>query len=51
MPKRSGAESGAGGSGSRRGGAGRAGAGAQSGAGNSKKNPVSGKKSATKPQK
>ena len=45
MPKRSGAESGAGGGSSHRGGAGHAGAGAQSGAGNNKKNPVGRKKS------
>jgi hypothetical protein len=51
MPKRSGAESMAGGSGSHRGGAGRAGAGAQSGAGDSKKNQGGRKKSATKGNK
>jgi hypothetical protein len=51
MPKRSGAESGAGGGSSHRGGAGHAGAGAQSGAGNSKKNPVGRKKSSSGPKK
>jgi len=51
MPKRSGAESGAGGSSSHRGGAGHAGAGAQSGAGNSKKGGAGAKKSTSGPKK
>lgn len=51
MPLRSGAESGAGSGGSRRGGAGHAGAGAQSGAGDTKKKPVGRKKSTSGPKK
>jgi hypothetical protein len=50
MPKRGGAESGAGGASSHRGGAGDAGAGAQSGPGNSKKQ-TTGKRSTSGPQK
>jgi hypothetical protein len=51
MPKRSGAESGAGGGSSHRGGAGPAGAGAQSGAGNSKKTKGGRKTSTSGPKK